>query len=229
MKRLLLFLFLIFFVIAENYCQPNREIRISGIGTSQFFQPEETNVIGSPYLSNNFMLGNLIAENDTVKALFRYNVFNQLMEIIYKDDTLNITSPFKLKEINFSNRKFIYCCAIETKSNNQLLNSNYYEVITDGYCQLLLKRVKKLDENAYVRNYMGGGGDGRAMYSTIESHYIRINRGEAVKLNKNKKGVLSVLSDKELEIESFIEKEKIQFNKIDDIAKIIDYYNSLIN
>ncbi|MFC2111494.1 hypothetical protein ACFLQ5_03485, partial [Bacteroidota bacterium] len=203
MKRYLLALFVSFLLLPLIYGQPNREIRVAGVGTSQFFQPHEANIIGSPYLSDNFMMGNLISGTDTLSALFRYNIFNKVMEMIYKDDTLNLTSPFSVKEITFSNRKFIYCIAIDMKSGKQLLNSNYYEVLADGYCQLLLKRTKKLDENAYVRNYMGGGGDGRAMYSTIDSYYIRINEGAAVRVSKNKKSILRVLNDKESEIKSY--------------------------
>ena len=210
------------------FCQPNRQVRVSGIGTTQFFQTKETNIIGTPYLSNNFMFGNLVSNNDTIKAAFRYNIYNKVMEMIFEGDTLSISSPFKINEITFSNRKFIYCLAIETKSGKQLLNSNYYEVVSDGYCQLLLKRVKKMDDNAYVRNYMGGGGDGRARYSTIKSYYIKFGNKEAVKVSKNKRSVLSFFKDKEKKIISFIEKEELQLSQIEDIAKVVEHYNALL-
>jgi len=72
-------------------------------------------------------------------GLFRYNLFAQEFEMVYKMDTFAISAPLDIKSILLSNKKFIYGFYIEREFGNEYLGSSYFEVLNEGKCKLLIR------------------------------------------------------------------------------------------
>jgi hypothetical protein len=199
---------------------------------SEFFQLHpnkyQYDVLGSPYLNSQWMYGNLTLTNETnLESLFRYNIYNQQIEMIYNNDTLGVDLS-SIKELNFSNKKFKYLQCIERDFNKDYLTPSFFEVLYEGHCQLLMKHYAEIENNSYSVNYMGGGGDGRDYFRLKSSYYYKKDPGEAaIKLNTHRKKIYELFSDKQQEIRQFIKTERINLHSSNDLIRLFKYYNGL--
>jgi hypothetical protein len=209
-----------------------QSINIKG-SYSEFFQIHpnkyQYDVLGSPYLNSQWMYGSLTLANGTnLEGLFRYNVYNQEIEMIYNNDTLGITASFSIEELNFDNKKFKYLPCFERDFNNDYLTSALFEVLYEGHCQLLMKHYAEIENNSYSVNYMGGGGDGRDYFRLKSSYYYKRDPGEAArKLNGHRKESYKIFSDKQDEIKQFIRMEGINLHSSKDLIRLFNYYDNL--
>lgn len=210
-------------------------------------------VIGNPYLFANFAIGEMELKDGTVltDVAFRYNIFADEMEFIptqtgeveipemekndlyelevkvVPKDTFILDKPYEVKEIRVGGTKFLHALLLKKRGSVQYLRNGYFEIIVDGKCQLLFRRELNITLDKYVSNYGGGGGDGNYYFKPLNNYFIRLNEGGAMMLRKNKKQILSLLSDHQDKIEQYAKKEKLSFKLISDLEKIIIYYNSL--
>ncbi len=60
---------------------------------------------------------------------------------------------------------------------------------------------------------------------TGDTYYLKPENKTAVRID-NKKDLLSILADKKDEITSFINSNKLGVKEVDDLAKIISFYNN---
>ena len=198
-----------------SYSQTKTELWSSENRVNVYYSSGDGKTIGSPFLSDSWMLGYIYAENDTIRAFIRYNILAKRMSFIHKDDTLDITKPFMINRIIFSNLHFIYSIAVQKMGKRQFVNSDYFQVLTGNsdQLQLLSKMSKNLEENSYVGNYMGGGGDGRTKIVLRTGYYLKKADGCANPVKRTRKSLLSVMSDKKEELISFIYNEKLLLKK----------------
>jgi hypothetical protein len=102
-------------------------------------------------------------------------------------------------------------------------NENYYyRVFTEGKIELLEKRTKyiRVSKNEYSGEITKEFVEGAATL------YIYAN-GIMQAFHPNKNFVISVLKDKEQDINMFINTNKINFKKIPDLIKLFNYYEGL--
>jgi hypothetical protein len=106
--------------------------------------------------------------------------------------------------------------AIDGKGRN-----NFYILLADGNCSLLRSVEKKVTESKNVI-------DNTVMkdYETYEMFYLLI-KGEMKRLKKEKEFLLTELSDKQPQLEAFIESNKLNLRQLEHIAKLVNYYNTL--
>ena len=62
--------------------------------------------------------------------------------------------------------------------------------------------------------------------ATADTYYLKPEGKSAVRI-KNKKDLLTVLADKSDALDSYISSNKLGVKEIEDLAKIVAYYNSL--
>lgn len=103
---------------------------------------------------------------------------------------------------------------------DNLDNTNFYQVVTDGKAKLLLD-TKFVPETKQV---FGSG-----MVTTLEKqiNYFGAINAKIIKLTKAEHAV-ELMQDKSTEISTFISKEKIKFKKQSDLEKLFNYYNTLV-
>lgn len=234
-KKILLFLIPTLFIIPESLDAQTSIHMSTGIGgvssftTSSTGKETHTGIKGSPYFNKDFMYG-YVEMNDTLKfsGLFRYNLFNQEMEFIFRNDTLIIDNPIKIKYVCFAAKKFTYTVIVQNVIRKNLIYGGYFEVLNDGKCQLLIKYEMDFRLNRYVPYYAGGGGDGSYRFIPNEYYYMRLNIDEpALKLKKSKRFILKTFKENKYEISTFMKKNKIDINKKKDLIKLFEYINKL--
>jgi hypothetical protein len=62
--------------------------------------------------------------------------------------------------------------------------------------------------------------------ATNDLYYVKVNANYAVKI-KNEKELMTVLADKASELKTYIRTNHLGVSKIEDLNKIVTYYNSL--
>lgn len=228
-------LLLITIFISESKGQTN--IHVMGMNFIGDFtmnvssREDKTDIKGSPFYNKDFMFGELeLVDGSTVKGLFRYNIYDQELEIIVKRDTLIITDPTKIKNFDFSGKKFIYSLILEDGKKTDFISGAYFETVNNGECKLLIKRRINLRENTFTDYYGGGGGDGSQRYIPELTYFIKKSDDKpAVKLKKSKKFILNYFDDYKDEINDYISSQNLSVRDEQDIIKIIEYYNQLKN
>jgi len=69
-------------------------------------------------------------------------------------------------------------------------------------------------------------GEVRKEFRQYEDYYFLV-KNNMERIKRDKEYVLAHMSDKNSQIDAFLQKNKISFKSMDDIKKLVDYYNSL--
>ncbi|MEA3478421.1 MAG: hypothetical protein U9R60_09600, partial [Bacteroidota bacterium] len=123
-----------------------------------FFYYTTTGNAGSIYFTREWKEGVAFLKDGTVLEgrLYRYNIYAQQMQFIHEDDTAAFAKPEELASLTFDDHKFVYT----TYKAEQEVKNGYFEVLTRGRCQLLLRReityhlVDDLDDGKMDDSYV---------------------------------------------------------------------------
>lgn len=238
MKTLtLLFSFMIFFQISfsqelkviqlpQQTRSPESTTVIDGVTTHTYSSGKKIPVNGSPFLNDRFEMGKieLVNGKSSDDIFLRYNIAQDAFEILQKEDTLTINRPYEIKTILLGERSFIFDPYLR-KGEDRKFNG-YFEVLTDGKLKIYKKFRKEMSFDSFAGNYQGGSG-------TKEYYYIDKNGIVAVPENnepfliRSAGSFLKEIGEHKSELKSFIKKERIKFNKEEDVVKLAEYYNQL--
>jgi hypothetical protein len=150
---------------------------------------------------------------------FRYDVYSDQMQFIAGNDTLAFASPGELHSIVFKGMTFVY----EPYECSDILMKGYFQLITPGKKQLLLKRsvAYHLNENENTPI------ESKESYLITECYFLKTGNQPAHKVMCNRKSAILALNDKRKELEEYL---KITGNKVktlEDLKKMVEYYNSI--
>lgn len=193
---------------------------ISAIHDDSFrgFTLTEKDIAGSPYLSNEFIFG-LVMTNDNVTYAgipLRYNIFNDEMEFKISDDTiLSITNPEIIKEIKFGDESFIY-----HKVNNK--KGGYYSLRCTGKVQLLAKYKIIFNPAKEPEPYKEATPPTFSKKST--TYCIKLEDADPVLINNNK-DIENAFGKESDEILGIIKKNKLNVKKEKDLIQLVQMIN----
>jgi hypothetical protein len=148
----------------------------------------------------------------------RYNMYSQQMQFIKDNDTAAFARPEEIASLAIGDHQFIYA---PYNAENEL-KDGYFEVLTQGECQLLLRReityhlVDDLDDGVINDSYI-----------LEQTYYLEKPDKPASRIGMNKKSMISAFCDKQDQVEKYIKKNKIRFKTQEDMVRVVDYYNSL--
>lgn len=197
----------------------------TGQTTRDWLNPKLNNeTLGSQFLDDFFSKGKLILKSDTMVegVEMRYNIYAKHIQIKLPKDTLILIHPEKVRTLTFNGRTFIY----DDFVNGESTGKDYFEILSDGNCRLLLYREIKLLKKNPPLTPMSPGTDFDRL-DLLESFYLQRKGAPATFVKSNRKSILAFLSDHRVDLERFLEKEKIRFDQQADLVKLIGYYNSL--
>lgn len=164
---------------------------------------------GSVTLSNNECIGDI---------LIRYDLYHQQLQFIKDKDTMAFSRPEEASFFILNGEKFIYTDFL----NGGIIGKSYFEVLSDGNCKLLLRRIIRYHLDSDIGT---AGQDDRFVR---ECEYYLARPGETARpVKASRKTVLSAFSDKEQQVSGFIDANKLKMNDCRDLIKVVDYYNSL--
>jgi hypothetical protein len=106
--------------------------------------------------------------------------------------------------------------AFENRTSN-----HFYIVMAEGSCSLLRLVEKKITQRKNeITNEVFKD------YENAESFYL-FTKGEMKRLKKDKDFIMAELADKQVQVNEFVQTNKINFRNVDQLVKLINYYNTL--
>ncbi len=218
MKSFKITILLLFFITGVVNAQYQQDVQGRPILAITY-----TDVIGTPFLFDNWIKGTVWLENGSVykEVFLKYSSFND--ELFFKNPKDEILLAFVLPVKSFSleigTETYLYRNGFPEIDN--FGKKTFYRVLFDGGITFLVKNYKTMMENKPYNS------------ATIEKKFVENNGyyvfkdGAMKRFKPTKKDFLELFSTKASEIETFIKKEKIDFKNNSDLIKIFEYYSSL--
>ncbi|MCK4346256.1 MAG: hypothetical protein KAX05_13310 [Bacteroidales bacterium] len=181
-------------------------------------------VEGSPFMPKEFQQGKIQVKGEGLySSKLRYDMYTNVMQFMAKGIVYVIAFPEDIEFVEIEDLKFIYTPYLSAPSGTDLKES-YFVVLMNGNCKLLTKKEVLLLDAEPAKPYV----DAKPAHfiQKKDSYFIKKNDLPAVKIS-SRKSLIGILEDKETEVLSFIKKEKISHNDLEDLKKLIEYYNSL--
>jgi hypothetical protein len=189
------------------------------------YDPDAT---GSPFINDEWVLANLTTLKGNVVGPLQIKLNIESNELYYKDSAGKEMIALeglvkKIDCLNYYNKdsvRYVFKCGypvIDKQNKNY-----YYQVFTEGKVELLAKRFKYIRTNKeevsgeITKEFVEG--------ATILYVYAF---GIIQAFHPNNSFVISLLEDKEQDINAFIKTNKTNFKKITDLVKLFEYYNSI--
>ena len=201
---------------AGNELIPITHLRLKTIDKS--LSEEDVNLQKKKYL---FYSYNEAAVDDyDTKAFVRYNIFDDEMEFV-KDESIYYLAKEIGRKIRFINTNSIYK-VFEFKGE-----LHFFKVHVEGKNSLIAKQKVR-----YIEEKVAKSGYDRAKpanYKRLKDElYLVIDNKKMVKLSKkSKKEFFKSFGDKSSEIQKYAKKNKLGRKSIEDLKKIVTYYNTL--
>ena len=178
---------------------------------------------GSPYLYDDWLHGEVVTNDGKVykKMLIRFNTEKDELTFVYDkaEEPQRFADPIRMFTIHAeSDRVF----ANQFPKVDRQNTASYYEVLVPGTA-MLLKRHREILES--TRDEMTRAST-VGIYTNRDTYYIfRDNQMQLVKTTRN--GVVKLLDDKAADITAYADRQNINFEKEDDLKKLLNYYNTL--
>ena len=186
-------------------------------------QGEKSDILGSPYESDEFVPGSIVtlSKQHYVGILMRFNIFSDQVEFKVPDGGIfAIGFPEIIDSIRIGNKTYIYYpykCSFKTQKG-------YFKVLTPGRPALLQKMSIYLKPAEPPQPYKDRVPP--AFVRTPDEFYLAFSPDVALKIS-GKNDFLKTLDKNRSELGQFIKKNKLKFDKPDDLVKLMEYYYSI--
>jgi hypothetical protein len=186
----------------------------------------------NPYLYEEWKDGYIIFGDSIMwEGQLRFDMFRKEMEMVLKNDTVLVTDPFSLKIVKMGAHDFVYAFFINERRNRQYFGADYFEVLSKpAEAKLLLRRKLRIDEEQMTSGKVALSikSDDKTRFAAERHYYIQLtDKTEARRIRLSKRSVMKVLDDHKSELKQFANQNKLSFSRLTDLAKIIDFYNTL--
>jgi hypothetical protein len=181
--------------------------------------------IGSVYWIDSWLVGNITTTTgkEFKNILLKYNAFAD--EILFKKtpqdkDSLWAYKP-QIQSFSFTHLESIWLFKPEQLPNKT--EKSYLRVLYEGKTSFLA-RYAKVFYPADTQVYSNTPNN------TIEgeiTYFLKLTDGKLIKVNRKKGSFLDALAHQKDKLKDFIKTEKIDFDKDEDIIKLLTYYETL--
>jgi hypothetical protein len=180
---------------------------------------------GDPFIFRDFQKGILYVQPEgKYNVNIRYDIYANQMHLKDSNMIYAIIHPDKVKLIEAGNYKFIYSVFVNSPDDIEPAHSSYFIIKTGGKCMLLIKKSIRVQDAEPPKLYQEAKPP--KFVSKADTYFLKTDGGSAVRI-KNKKELLTLLADKSDVIDSYIISNKLGVKDIEDLEKIVSYYNSL--
>ena len=201
---------------------------INGVLKAQFLQDIQgrviteqsyTDVIGSPFLNDAFVNGNVVLTNGVKfkSVLLKYSSYND--ELFFKNPKDESLLSFVVPVKSFELLGQTYVNGFPRIDN--FTENSFYELIANSSVKLLVKNYKTILEN---KPYNSASVEKKFEDNKI---YYVFKAGKMKRFKPSKKDFMETFADKSSEIDIFLKKEKVDFKNNADLVKVFEYYSSL--
>jgi hypothetical protein len=180
---------------------------------------------GNPFIFKDFRKGILeTEEGEKFTVYIRYDIYADEMHI--KNDNLiyAIIRPEKIKSIETDSIKFIYSAYSKHPGSAKSAGKSYFIVQAEGKCLLLQNKHLRIQDAEPPKLLQDAKP--AVFVHRKDTYYLKKENNNAV-LVRNEKDVLSVLTDKKEELNTYLNSKKISMKKAEDLVSLVNYYNGL--
>jgi hypothetical protein len=176
---------------------------------------------GSPYENEGFEKGSLITNNkqEYKDVPLRYNIYNDEIEFKNDDNIMALENPNQFEFITIGKSKYVYL----PFTSKKIAKKGYFKVIEEGKASLFVKPKVALSEAVRPGPYKDAVP---ATFSrTTDEIYVKTGDKEP-QLVAGKKSFEEIFSDKPSQVAGFLKENKIKANNVDDVLKLVKFYNA---
>lgn len=179
---------------------------------------------GSPYLFENWKTDSKIYTKERTYKIkyFNYNIDKERFEAKFSEDSVLIISTGGIKQIQINN----------------VIMKPYYDVDREKFT--FFEEVGRINDIKIIKKYIIKVIEGNFnpmtqkkvtpdRYVNEEHLFIVENQNEPLKrLKLNKSSILKLFESKhKIQVVDFVKKNKLKYNKISDVNKILNFHNSI--
>jgi hypothetical protein len=182
-------------------------------------------VAGSPFLTDEWQIGSVVLINnqrfDSVRI--RLNLLSQEVHVLDRGNNEIALARGYIKKIRWPNGVMggtsfqIGFPAVDAQDAG-----NFYGVLSAGKLWLL-RSIRKV----IVQHKDDMSGEVKKEYQTYEDYYVFDDKAMQ-RVKKDKSFLLPLLSQQKDKVDGFINDNKLKLRSIDEVKRVIDYYNSLL-
>jgi RecG-like helicase len=173
---------------------------------------------GTPYFPNNFILGKAMCCNETVPM--RYDMYSDQIEYNKDGTTFILEKKEPYTKIIFNDSKTTL--VLENINNTP----HYFILLADGNNSLLKKASVKIQSAMKSSTALVNNEHPAYFQSNAPVYYIKTPNKEC-QLIKNTNDILEIFPEKKDEIKTFLKSNKIKFSKEEDLISVINFVNTL--
>lgn len=184
-------------------------------------------ISGSPFFLDDWKYGKIkVADNSIFSNIrLKLDLISQQVHFL-KSDNIEMVSPVAMvREITlFDSTQLVpvtytFQCGFPAVDNQD--KKNFYLVICDGKIKFLesMRKVIHQDKNEYA-------GTVEKEFRQYEDYYFFIDN-KMYRIKKDKNFILDLMKPNNAKIETYINENKLSYKSMNDIKKVLDYYNSL--
>jgi len=200
------------------------KLRLNKVMDGIEYETYET-VVGDPFIYKDFHEGDLTLQNGEVYKLnMRYDIYGNQVHIKNKDQIFGIIYPEKVASIVIDTIKLLYFNYVNSPGDKSKAESTYFILKTDGKCSLLIKKNIRI-QDAELPKVLQDAKPAKFIH-TSDTYYLKVEGKSAFRIN-SKKDLLNILADRKDELSKFIDSNKLGTKDLDDLVKIVTFYNSL--
>ena len=191
----------------------------------QPFKNSYAEVKGSPYFVDDWLASSVTLANGAKaeKIPARLDLVAQELHFTSVDKQDWVFYSQFIKEVEFadslSGNNFKFITGLPAIDNQK--QSNFYLVLSEGPMSLL-KSIRKVI--SVTKDDISGEIDKK--FDVYEDLYL-FDGKEIKRVRKERQFILTVLSGKKAQIETFLKTNSINFKNTQDIVKLFEFYNSL--
>lgn len=186
-------------------------------------EAQSTEVIGSPYLFEDFEEGSITLADgkNTANLQLNFNIYENRVEFADAGSIIAVDNNMVDKFVfNSSSNEMTFAKGFNSR---RLDNTDFVQVLVDGPVKLLKKYEVSFQEN--VATY--GTATQKDEYISDERFFIHED-GETNRLrNLSERQVLKTLNNHQDEMESYINENNIDTENTEHLARLILHYNEI--
>lgn len=183
------------------------------------------NIDGDPYLFKDFKKGKLVLNSGGQYDIYlRYDLYANQIHLKDKNEIYAVIHPDKIKSIEVDSFKIIYSKFAKSTDEKTISDGSYFIVKTNGKCKVLVKKNIRIQDAEPEKPYKDPKP--AKFTHTYDSYFLKLNDELAIKI-KNEKDLFTVLKEHNQELNKFIKLNKLNSKVVDDLTRIVSYYNGL--
>jgi hypothetical protein len=169
----------------------------------------------------------VLLDGETIKGNVKYDLENDIIQIDNHNRVQTFSSRkilnFEIFDEGFNSYRLFYALPYKVKPNYE--TPILFEILHEGSLSLLCREFIVQETMPQYGYYPRFGGMMR-MRLSYEYYFLKEN-GTIDRYLPKKRDLLHVMRNKSSEVRSFIKKNRLRYDRRDDLAKITAYYNSL--